>query len=81
MPSKKPRKPRKQVYQNHHIVYASDEPTLERVVKVTRGEHYLITQLQRFKSLTFGAVQAILHEVGQKSLREEVKKEGKLTNE
>ncbi len=45
---------KKQVYQTHHITY---EP--EVTVRVTRGEHYVISQLQRFKALTRGAKRAI----------------------
>lgn len=55
MPEKQPSK-RKQVIQGHHITY---EP--EWVVPVTKGEHYVVTQLQRFKSLSDGAKQAILY--------------------
>lgn len=52
---------KQQVWQRHHITY---EPDL--IVKVTRGEHFLITQLQRFKSLSQGARQALLYEISQK---------------
>lgn len=55
--------PRKQVIQKHHITYPDGRyhPEPEWVVPVTRGEHYLITQLQRFKSLSPGAKSAILY--------------------
>lgn len=70
-PAKKTAKRKKrQVWQTHHLTYASDAPTPERTVKVTRGEHWVITQLARFKSLSHGAVQALCHEIGRKELRE-----------
>lgn len=43
---------------------------MEWVVQVTRGEHHLITQLQRFGSLSEGARSAILYEMSMKPVRE-----------
>lgn len=59
---------RKQVVQTHHVVYA-DRPVLEWTVRLSRGEHFLISQLQRFGSLSDGAVTAILFEVSRKPRR------------
>jgi hypothetical protein len=56
---------KKQVWQKHHITY---EP--EYTVTVTRGEHYVITQLQRFGSLSAGAAEALLFIVNNKPRRE-----------
>ena len=60
------RKPKKQVWQGHHITYKP-----EKIVRVTRGEHFVITQLQRFGSLSVGAKQAIRYEVNRKPIRDE----------
>ncbi len=62
---------KKQVYQVHHIQYEQEGPQPEWTVRVTRGEHFLITQLQRFKSLTEGAVKAILYELSTKARRKD----------
>jgi hypothetical protein len=68
----------KQVIQRHHITYPGvadrdgirrpgrNHPPLEWIVPVTKGEHYLITQLQRFTSLSAGAKSAILYELALK---------------
>lgn len=63
--------PAKQVWQRHHITYPSGKhhPPQEWVVQVTRGEHFLITQLQRFGSLSEGARAAILYELAMKPVR------------
>lgn len=62
---------KKQVIQQHHICYSDGKhhPPQEWIVPVTKGEHFLISQLQRFKSLSPGAVQAILYEVSRKEVR------------
>lgn len=57
---------KKQVWQNHHITY---QP--ERVVRVTRGEHWVVTQLQRFKSLSRGAKEALLYEINRLPARKD----------
>lgn len=62
----------KQVIQKHHIVYSDGRrhPPNEWIVPVTKGEHYLLSQLQRFTSLSHGAVQALLYEIAMKPKRE-----------
>lgn len=69
MPRKK--QPRRQVVQRHHITYPDGRhaPPPEWVVPVTRGEHYAITQLQRFGSFTEGARAAILYLLATKPTR------------
>lgn len=72
---KKPRKrkPKKQVWQRHHITYPDGKrhPPQEWVVRIAKSEHWLLTQLQRFGSLSDGAVQAILYELSMKPRRTE----------
>lgn len=62
----------KQVWQRHHITYPTGRhhPPQEWVVEVTRGEHWLITQLQRHTSLSDGARRAILYELAMKPIKE-----------
>lgn len=48
---------KKQVWQEHHPDYSKPDWTL----RVTKGEHWVITQLQRFKSLSPGAKKAFQH--------------------
>ena len=63
-PKRKKRKQPKDVIQYHHIRYPN-HPDGELVVPVFQTEHWLITQLQRFGSLTKTAKQSIqylLHE-------------------
>lgn len=54
---------KKQVIQRHHITYPDGKhsPPKEWVVPVTKGEHYAISQLQRFGSFSEGARAAILY--------------------
>ncbi|QEL16545.1 hypothetical protein PX52LOC_03505 [Limnoglobus roseus] len=61
----------KQVWQGHHITYEDGRkhPPAEWIVDVTKGEHFLITQLQRFKSLSEGAKAAILYELSRMQTR------------
>jgi len=46
--------PRKQVIQQHHICY---DP--ETTVKLYKGEHWIITQLQRRKKVSKGFITAL----------------------
>jgi hypothetical protein len=66
---KKPVK--KQCWQVHHVQYASPDPRPDWTVRVTRGEHFLLTQLQRFGSLSDGAKTALLFEMSTKETRPE----------
>lgn len=60
---------KKQIIQCHHILYGN-KPEEEWTVRVTKAEHWIITQLQRHKSLSSGAVRAILHLLATKPERE-----------
>ena len=68
-------KMKKQVWQKHHIRYESETEPDGYCVIITRGEHYLITQLQRFKSLSKGAKEAIRYE-----LKKPIRKQEDVTN-
>ena len=46
--------PKKKVIQNHHISY---DP--EVTVKIFKGEHWILTQLQRRKNISKGFVQSV----------------------
>jgi hypothetical protein len=65
--------PRKQVWQRHHCTYPDGrhQPPAEWVVRVTKGEHHVITLLQRLGSLSDGARAAILYEISRKPRRPE----------
>ena len=57
--------PKKLVWQLHHLTY---EP--ERVVVCTRPEHWHITKLNRFSSLSKGCKEAIQYILDTKPIRE-----------
>jgi len=57
----KRKKPKKVVWQKHHILYKP-----ELTVMVRRSEHYYITMLQRFKQLSPGAKEAMRYELDKK---------------
>ena len=48
--------------QRHHITY-----TPEWIVPIFRGEHFLLTQLQRRKHVSRGFIQSIQYELGRLS--------------
>ena len=53
------RAPKKRVTQTHHISYGSDtEP--EITVKMYKGEHWAITQLQRRRYISKGFITALM---------------------
>jgi hypothetical protein len=56
MKKKRRKKPKKEVWQKHHITY---DP--EWIEEVTRAEHFYITRLNRFNSLSWGSRVAILY--------------------
>jgi hypothetical protein len=56
-PKAKGKTPKKVVWQNHHLFYDPLEPV---TVRIRRKEHWHITNLQRFKELSWGAKQALL---------------------
>ena len=48
------------VIQNHHIVYAEEShKQREETVKIYKGEHWAITQLQRRKNISQGFIKAL----------------------
>ena len=51
---------KKKVIQNHHLVYAVPEHgQKDEIIPLTRGEHFLITRLNRHKHITPGFIKAI----------------------
>jgi len=47
--------PKKKVIQKHHIIYENEKhKQKEEVVSVFKGEHFIITQLQRRKNISKG---------------------------
>jgi len=50
----------KKVIQGHHLIYKSDKQD-EVVVKMYKGEHWVITQLQRRKKISKGIIKALKH--------------------
>ena len=52
--------PKKRIVNHHHIVYPVPEHgQSEVVVRMTRGEHFLITRLNRYRHITPGFIKAI----------------------
>lgn len=48
------------VIQNHHLVYENEKHRQrEVVVKIYKGEHWAITQLQRRKKISKGFIKAL----------------------
>lgn len=50
----------KKIIQNHHIIYENKEhKQKEETVKMFKGEHWAITQLQRRKNISKGFIKAL----------------------
>ena len=55
------KRPKKQVWQRHHMHYPGEEEG-ERTVKIRKGIHACITILRRFKMITMDEAEAIHYE-------------------
>lgn len=50
----------KSVIQKHHLIYPSEEhKQAEETVKLYKGEHWVITQLQRRKNISKGFIKSL----------------------
>lgn len=48
------------VIQKHHIIYGSEKPKQEEVVvRITKGQHYILTLLNRQKNISPGFIKSI----------------------
>jgi len=65
METKKRRKPKRPVWQRHHMHYPGEEAG-ERTVMIRKGVHACITIMRRFKKLTMDEVEAIQYECNRK---------------
>jgi hypothetical protein len=54
-------------YQRHHVIYGI--PREEVVLKITRGEHFAISRLERMKMLSYNAILALEHIILKSKLR------------
>jgi len=53
-------KTKKKVIQNHHLIYPSEEHKQEEVVeKIFKGEHFVITQMNRRKNISKGFIKTL----------------------
>jgi hypothetical protein len=52
----------KTIIQNHHIIYANKEHKQEDcMVMIYKGEHFVLTQLQRRRNISKGFIKALKH--------------------
>ena len=53
-------KTKKKVIQNHHLIYPSEKHKQEEVVeKIWKGEHWILTMLNRRKNISKGLIKSL----------------------
>jgi len=51
---------KKKIIQKHHLIYPNEKhKQLEEVVRVWKGEHFIITQLNRRKNISRGFIKSL----------------------
>ena len=54
------KKRKKLIIQKHHLIYPSDKHKQEEVVeKIYKGEHWILTQLNRRKNISKGLIKSL----------------------